>query len=412
MTTLAASLLNGDALRERFLALDAFLFNNQSLWRERPFVQQTLAWEVDYPELATWLRARSLADAEAWQLNPSAVPAPQPFSHWAQQTQQLSRIGTFNHVELIQRPPRMQSGIAQRKWQQIAAFSSAVHGAAEQSFTRTQHWLDWCAGKGHLGRYLAWPNANLQSLEFNPALINSGQAISHKYLAHAQHTLCDVMSAESAVHVQCSDAVVALHACGDLHTHLVRQISAHSTVALALAPCCYNRTQADYYQPLSSLGQASALQLARDDLSLPLMATVTATGRERRLRDQSMAWRLAFDVLQRQLRGVDEYLATPSLSATWFNKSFAQWCSDLAELKNLPAVCEQNWSALEAQGWQRLAQVRNLELVRGLFRRPLELWLVLDQALLLHERGFSVELGEFCATELTPRNLLLLAYKG
>ena len=31
-------------------------------------------------------------------------------------------------------------------------------------------------------------------------------------------------------------------------------------------------------------------------------------------------------------------------------------------------------------GWQRLAEVRNLELVRGLFRRPLELWLLLDRA--------------------------------
>ena len=125
-----------------------------------------------------------------------------------------------------------------------------------------------------------------------------------------------------------------------------------------------------------------------------------------------MAWRLAFDVLQRELRGVDEYLPTPSLSATWFNKPFAQWCHDLAALKDLPAVPEQNWTALEAQGWQRLAEVRNLELVRGLFRRPLELWLVLDQALFLQEQGFTVELGEFCAIELTPRNLLLLARRS
>jgi hypothetical protein len=125
-----------------------------------------------------------------------------------------------------------------------------------------------------------------------------------------------------------------------------------------------------------------------------------------------MAWRLAFDLVQREVRGVDSYLSTPSLAATWFNKPFAQWCADLAVLKKLPRLPEQNWSALEAQGWQRLAQVRNLELVRGLFRRPLELWLVLDQALFLQEQGFAVELGEFCPAELTPRNLLLLARRG
>ena len=406
------SLLSGNELRERFLALDTFLLAQQSIWREKPFIQQQLDWEVDFPELAMWLRARSLADAEACHGDPSSISAPQPFAGWAQQAQQLCRIDTFSPTALSERPLRMQSGIAERKWQQISAFSGAVHSGAGQFFSHTTHWLDWCAGKGHLGRYLAWPDAHLQCLEFNPELVDSGEAISQKYLASAQHTECDVMSTASAAPLQESGSVVALHACGDLHTHLVRQVSVQQTAALALAPCCYNRTKADIYQPLSSQGQASMLQLDRDDLGLPLTATVTATTRERRLRDQSMAWRLAFDILQRELRGVDEYLPTPSLSATWFKKPFAQWCHDLAALRDLPVVPEQNWQELEAQGWQRLAQVRNLELVRGLFRRPLELWLVLDQALFLQEQGFAVELGEFCAVELTPRNLLLLAYRS
>lgn len=411
MFTSSLPVLSGHALRERFLALDAFLLAQQAIWREKPFIQQQLNWETNHPELAAWLRARSLADAEACHADPCAIPAPQPFADWAQQAEQLCCIGTFKHAQLSARPLRMQNGIAERKWQQIEAFAGALHAGAEQAFSQTQYWLDWCAGKGHLGRYLAWPEADLQCLEFNSALVSSGQAISQKYLAHAQHTLCDVMSAASAAPLQMSEVVVALHACGDLHTHLIQQVSAQQAAALALAPCCYNRMQAECYQPLSTLGQTSALQLDRDDLGLPLTATVTATARERRLRDQSMAWRLAFDVLQRQLRGIDEYLPTPSLSATWFNKPFAQWCMDVAELKDLPAIPEQNWSALEAQGWQRLAEVRNLELVRGLFRRPLELWLVLDQALFLYEQDFSVELGEFCATELTPRNLLLLAHR-
>ncbi len=47
-----APLLSGDALRERFLALDTFLLAQQSLWREKPFIQQKLNWEAEYPELA------------------------------------------------------------------------------------------------------------------------------------------------------------------------------------------------------------------------------------------------------------------------------------------------------------------------------------------------------------------------
>ena len=74
-----------------------------------------------------------------------------------------------------------------------------------------------------------------------------------------------------------------------------------------------------------------------------------------------------------------------------------------------PAPGDEDWPALEHTGWQRLAEVRNLELVRGLFRRPLELWLLLDRALLLEEQGYRVRLGTFCPSQLTPRNLLLLA---
>jgi hypothetical protein len=137
--------------------------------------------------------------------------------------------------------------------------------------------------------------------------------------------------------------------------------------------------------------------------------TVTAGARVRRQRDTSMARRLAFDLLQRQVRGVDEYLPTPSLPSAWLDSPFAEYCQHLARLKDLSTVGQQNWGVLEASGWQRLAQVRNLELLRGLFRRPLELWLVLDRALFLLDQGYTVRLGTFCETPLTPRNFLLLA---
>ena len=60
-----------------------------------------------------------------------------------------------------------------------------------------------------------------------------------------------------------------------------------------------------------------------------------------------------------------------------------------------------DWDRLEAQGRERLAQVRNLELLRALFRRPLEVWLLLDRALFLQERGY-MQAGRFCEHRLTP----------
>ncbi len=52
-----------------------------------------------------------------------------------------------------------------------------------------------------------------------------------------------------------------------------------------------------------------------------------------------------------------------------------------------------------------------MELVRHLFRRPLEIWLALDRALFLEEQGYEVELGAFCDKPMTPRNLLIRAVR-
>ena len=66
-------------------------------------------------------------------------------------------------------------------------------------------------------------------------------------------------------------------------------------------------------------------------------------------------------------------------------------------------------ASFERAGAARLPVVARMELVRHLFRRPLELWLVLDRALFLQEQGYRVELSEFCPRHLTPRNILIHA---
>lgn len=384
----------------RFHALDAFLIEHQGLWKPRPFTHRQLPWEAEHPELAQWLRQRSLAEAEARHNHPHDLAAPAPFPQLAAQALQLSAVDKLPMHPLQAARHRLNVDVPGRKWEQIEAF-----GAALQFAQTPTHWLDWCAGKGHLGRRLLQTGQALTCLEYDPALIATGRALSNHHGLPVTHRLQDVMA---DVAITPEHTPVALHACGDLHVRLLHLASAAGCKQLALAPCCYNRIHADAYQPLSNAGRASRLQLSIDDLGLPLSETVTAGKRARLQRDTSMARRLGFDQLQRDLRGVDKYLPTPSLPASWLDKPFADYCRELAGLKGL-STAEQDWAALEAYGWRRLAEVRNLELVRGLFRRPLEMWLVLDRALFLDENGYNVQVGTFCEPALTPRNLMVLA---
>ncbi|WP_268799088.1 methyltransferase [Pseudomonas huanghezhanensis] len=391
-------------LRARFEALDRYLLDHQTLWRPKPFTHLQLPWESLHPELAAWLRSRTLDEAEAAHNHPERLDAPAPFVQIARQSSALSALGNLPVTDLPSVSSRMAVDVPGRKWQQIEAFASAL------VFKQTpEHWLDWCAGKGHLGRRLAYNGQTLTCLEFNPQLVEAGRTLSARLHICAEHIEQDVMAPDASSQLRARHTPVALHACGDLHVQLMRLASDADCQQMAIAPCCYNRITADSYQAMSTQGQASALRLSIDDLGLPLSETVTAGARVRRQRDVSMARRLAFDVLQRELRGTDQYLPTPSLPVAWLEKPFAEYIQDLAAMKDVALTGERNWQSLEALGWQRLAAVRNLELVRNLFRRPLELWLVLDRALYLCERGYNVRIGTFCDSPTTPRNVMILA---
>ncbi|HWH87510.1 MAG TPA: methyltransferase [Pseudomonas sp.] len=397
--------LTGEDLLARFTALDSFLTTHQALWKPRPFTHLSLPWETAYPELSLWLRGRSLENAELAHNCPAdLIDAPEPFASLATLSAELSAVGELPGHALETAGHRLNVEVPGRKWQQIEAFASRLAFASQP-----RHWLDWCSGKGHLGRRLLGDGQQLTCVEYDPALVASGQALSQRHHLHALHVEQDVLAADAPGVLNAAHTPVALHACGDLHVRLMQLASAAGCEQMAIAPCCYNRIDRNEYQALSSAGSGSLLQLSLEDLALPMSETVTAGARVRRQRDISMARRLAFDVLQRALRGVDEYLPTPSLPASWLDKSFADYCRDLAALKELSTVGSPDWVVLEAVGWQRLAKVRNLELLRGLFRRPLELWLNLDRALFLAEQGYVVRLGTFCESSLTPRNLMLLA---
>jgi hypothetical protein len=397
--------LTGEDLLARFTALDAFLIEHQALWKPRPFTHLSLAWEASYPELALWLRGRSLEEAENAHNQPAdLVDAPEPFATLAALSAELSAVGELPGHALEAAGHRLNVDVPGRKWRQIEAFASRLSFASQPT-----HWLDWCSGKGHLGRRLLDSGQQLTCVEYDPLLVASGQTLSQRHHLHALHVEQDVLAADAPAVLNATHTPVALHACGDLHVRLMQLASAAGCQQMAIAPCCYNRISRSEYQALSCEGSVSLLQLSVEDLALPMSETVTAGARVRRQRDTSMARRLAFDLLQRQVRGVDEYLPTPSLPSAWLDKTFADYCRDLAALKELSTIGSPDWSALEAAGWQRLAEVRNLELLRGLFRRPLELWLNLDRALFLEQQGYNVRLGTFCDTPLTPRNLLLLA---
>ncbi|CAI07287.1 methyltransferase [Aromatoleum aromaticum] len=385
--------------RERLLELQSVLLQYQSLWRPQPFHVRRPEWCDQWPMLAEAVLGFDEPALERFTADPAACRA------WL--TLRLPAAATLELLcdipALVPRvlPPvdtRFDWSIPGRKREQVEAF--AAHGHAAQAPL-----LEWCAGKGHLGRRLALADrVPVRSLELDPTLCEAAQRLAQR--AGVQQTvLCaDALAPGSRTHVR-GHTVVALHACGELHRTLVRSAAADRAHSYRIAPCCYHLGADGGYRPLSS---EASLPLDAAALRLAVTETVTAPRhvRQRLARDQ--AWKLGFIALRNALEGEAARLFRP-VPSSWLSGDFAGFCAALAQRERVHLPAAIDWTHWLTTGERRRAEVRRFELVRHAFRRGLETWLVMDIALGFEEAGFDVEVGTFCARALTPRNLLVLA---
>ncbi|MDC0662993.1 methyltransferase [Marinobacter sp. SS21] len=389
----------------RWQALDRWLVALQPLWRPVPFTTPTPPWAGQWPEFERWLDALDDGEVAHYEHDPDRFA--QQAAAWLPQ---LGRRRGLIAVPALSGPDSTLAEALARDMPGRKRLQAGAMAAALRPFSPAV--VDWCCGKGHLARTLAAAGAgSVYGLEWDAALVNEGNRLARDSGAAVTLRRQDVLA--PALVWPGADQGVALHACGDLHRQLLTTGVGCGVSRLSVVPCCYHRTAAAEHMPMSRRVNAAhgRCRLSRDDLRLVVQETVTAPGRERRQRHRLSAWRLGFDGLQRTLRGRDEYLPIPSHPTRLNQGDFAGFCRWAAQCKGLELPPQPDFAYWEQHGRSRHARVRRLELVRHLFRRPLELWLVLDYALYLQEQGFAVRLGTFCERALTPRNLLLDAHR-
>ncbi len=395
--------LSGDGLSARFEQLTAWLGAHQRLWSPHAFRYPILPWESEYPALAGALRTLPVAHAQRLVIDDAALASwLQVFLPAAAQALPLCEMAPLGGGQTIS-ASATPADIPGRKWQQIDAFIQSFYPANLPA-------LEWCAGKAHLGRCFAkHSGCSVEALEHNTALIEAGRQLAAREQSPVTFHEVDVLAAAAAQWVRRDQQVLALHACGTLHVQLLHYCAQRKPLLLHLAPCCYHLIEDTHYLALSQQGRFCALQLTREDLRTAVRDSVTSPARVQKRRWQLQAWRLGFDALQRQVRGVDEYLPTPSLPPTSLVLGFPALCQRLAHSGSITLPAAVDYTYFEALGERRLQTVTALDLPRILFRRALECWLILDRALYLREAGYTVEVGLFCSANVTPRNIMIRA---
>jgi len=393
----------------QFQSLDHFLIENQAYWRFEPFFlsdQQSLPWRNQNSDLCCWLESLSPKQIASYKQDNTSLT--DDMSRYLSCLEQINGWTALPKIDNkgLELTRGVESGVPGRKLAQILSMGEAAitkhHGS---------EWLEWCSGKGFLGRILAsQTQQKVTSFEYQQALCHSGQQEADKQGLPMHFVQGDALSEQAADVLNSDQHAVALHACGDLHVSLIHHATNKQLPAITLSPCCYHLIDNECYQALSKQGKASTLALTRQELKIPLQETVTGGERVKRHRIEEMTYRLGFDCLVRDMTRIDAYQPVPSIKKSQLADGFEAFCRWASEQKNL-TLPKLDFEHYEQLGRARYWQMERISLIQQPFRRLLELWLVVDKALYLQEQGYQVTLSEFCCRETTPRNLLIHAVK-
>ena len=406
------STIPNESIAPLFELVEGQLLAAEPFWRIEPFAwvcnQAAHAPLLAWPALQEKIDALSLTDIESIDSSPAAQA--KFFSAYFPQVFALPWLLSAKDVPAQTGFPFwLTNGIGGRKLTQVRDFLARLPQLEGKV-------VEWCAGKGHLGRLLLAgsaqvPDLEVTSIEWQQPLCDAGLGLAQAHQLRQSFRQLDVLSSAGRAALTEHDHALALHACGDLHVGLLRGARAAHLHSIHVAPCCYHLIAAKAYQPLAMRVSQSALSLTRDELKLAVQGQVTAGQRVANLRRVEGTWRLAYQVLRERYAGAESYRPLASVAKHWFSGSFdafVGWACDQHGWQ-LPAAADLTAALAEAE--LRYLKVKQLDLVRHVFRRPLELWLLLDRALYMQEQGYQVTLEAFCDYQTTPRNVQLHAQK-
>lgn len=413
----ALSTLEGAAVADRFVELTGFLSSASEIWKPRPFILDELPWEEEFGGLASWLRR--LEEGQVDQLSIEIMNgrslagfpgAPPELVRLQDEALSLTALGAVGGAEvsaaLLPRQGELRRSVPGRKWRQVEYFAAAVMELLPDDVVRV---VDWCAGKGCLGRTVSFLSGlPALLLERREALREQALEAATRSGANCSFTPLDVFDDQAALLLGEDTAVVGLHACGSLTDELLEKCVSRKVRSLAVSSCCYNKLrEGSSYRPLSARGREAGLGLDRHGLRLACQDEWVASPRERGSRRRELAWRLGLDLLVRREKSTQRYTTQGALPRRYFDFSFGDFCRRVSAEASLELPVSWDEAIAERAGRERALQARGLGIFRSLFRRPLEVWIALDRALFIEEAGRPARVGTFCPPSVTPRNLLI-----
>lgn len=280
-----------------------------------------------------------------------------------------------------------------RKSAQIEAFAPLLLPLAASA----GRIVDVGSGHGHLTRAIAERIARpVVGLERDPRLASRARTLGGR----ASFAELDVL--EGGLPIDSGDCVIGLHACGELGDAIVVEAARHRA-SVAFVGCCLQKRRGETRAPLCGAEPTLPTRLlglsnltAREE-GVEATRTENLHARERRLAlHRLLSARLGPLRFGAEIDGLNRRTAHEPLE-TLVSRAFAR--RGLA----LPTADELEVTAQWAR--ETHARVRRLSLPRNLLARVLEVFVLVDRARHLEQRGYAVEIGTVFPADASARNL-------
>ena len=302
-------------------------------------------------------------------------------------------------------PPELLRKVSPKKKHEIDSLLSIT-----DKFGEVDAILDIGGGVGHLSAALVYERPRKAfCVDFNEDLQKAGLARLRKW---DQETLAKIKFIKSSFSEEfvCKEfeerenrMVVGLHSCGKLGTDVLKLASSNGCEYIALASCCYHKLEGAYN--ISKFAQTSGIGLSQNGLHLAARCYRYEDPTEFENKLMVRRYRYGLHLLNYE-RGQTEFASIGNTKLSDYQMSFFDYVKKYSDLSDL--------SRDEVERFYQNGDIQNkindiilVDLIRAMFGRVIETYLVLDRALFLQERGYRVEIVEAFERKLSPRNLLL-----
>ncbi len=298
-----------------------------------------------------------------------------------------------------------------KKIHEVTQISKYLHSE------KLNHIIDIGGGVGHLSQHLIQYNqATATSIDMDPILQEQGKArinrlysdindkLEFKLVKVEKNNLNKTFNSD----IQKKSKLIGLHACGELSNHLIDLYLESDIDSFLSVGCCYHKLENEIN--ISKTAKEKPLKLTIQSKTLATRTYKKLTLQEYQKRVTVKKKRYALQLLLYKKFGIKDFVGVGNAKIQEYEKPFSDYATKRLKSINF----EHKLSAKELNDFYRSPETTNainfmvvLGTFRSLFARPIELYIILDRALYIQEKGFNVSMTEIFDNKKSPRNIAL-----